>query len=163
MYGGYSFLTVYSLNLDLYLYKGSYIRQWLNREFYNTAFGDLQKEIILTSTVDNGADGTGYMQNSFDCEDTEDNVYLLSYEEAYDKAYLETHVDLQRKTSDYARARGAYTTYIESISGDGKWWLRSPNGYSEYHAQCIDIGGYVDYKGVSSRGGGVVPALKIKL
>lgn len=139
-------------------YKESYIRQWLNREFYNTAFGDLQKEIILTSTVDNGD-----MQNPFDCEDTEDNVYLLSEEEAYDKAYFETHLDRQRKTSDYARARGAFTTYIESISGDGNWWLRSPNGYSEYHAQCIDIGGRVDYKGVSSLGFGVVPALKIKL
>ena len=34
------------------------LRNWLNNEFYNTAFNDLQKALIETTTVDNSASST---------------------------------------------------------------------------------------------------------
>lgn len=38
--------TVYPNN-----YAESTVRKWLNETFYNTAFSELQKQIILTTTV----------------------------------------------------------------------------------------------------------------
>ena len=55
------------------------LREWLNNEFYNAAFSDEQKAIILNSTLSNPANpefgaGAG--------ADTTDKVFLLSFEEA---------------------------------------------------------------------------------
>lgn len=65
-------------------YELSSIRKWLNEDFYNLSFNDLQKQIINQTTVKNGsssvtdADGT----NDFVCSNTNDYVTLLSEKEA---------------------------------------------------------------------------------
>ncbi len=56
-------------------YATSSIREWLNNDFYNTAFTDLQKEMINVTAVDN----TVY--DYYVCETTYDKVFLPSIEE----------------------------------------------------------------------------------
>ena len=159
-------------------YKNSDIRAWLNEQFYETAFSDLQKQLILTTTVDNSAKSTNpYGQenywnngvNPYACEDTEDKIFLLSYREVTNSAYgfatSRGTYDIARRmlTSDYARATGAYTYVGGSYDGHGYWWLRSPGYYSD-NARSVGSDGNADGNGfVSISGGGVVPALQIWL
>lgn len=51
-------------------WKDSQMRQWLNEDFYETAFDNAEKKDILTAAVANDNGG-----------DTEDKVYLLSHQE----------------------------------------------------------------------------------
>ena len=73
--------------IGAYNWEYSYIRKWLNDTFYNTAFTDLQKEIIQTTKVDNSAyDGTLGVKDQapgedYNNPDTEDKVFLLSLQE----------------------------------------------------------------------------------
>ncbi len=142
-------------------YAESTIRKWLNETFYNTAFNDLQKEIILTTMVDNSVASTGYSSNSYACEDTEDKVFLLSYKEL--TTYLTTNASRMKKTTDYAKSQGADTSTSPSYLGNGFWWLRSPNDYQSYYARGVGGSGYVNDYSVGITGGGVVPALQIQL
>ena len=150
--------TVYANN-----YEYSTIRKWLNETFYNTAFNDLQKEIILTTTVDNSESSTGYSSNQYACEDTEDKVFLLSYKEL--TTYLTTDASRMKKTTDYAQSQGAYTYNGSTTSylGNGFWWLRSPYSTSSGYARDVIYVGYGDYNYVFDSGSGVVPALQIRL
>ena len=59
-------------------YADSTIRAWLNYDFINTAFVELQQELILTTEVDNGKESTGYGDPKFTCVNTFDKVFLLS-------------------------------------------------------------------------------------
>ena len=146
-------------------YAQSTIRKWLNETFYNTAFNQLQRAIILTTSVDNGASTTGSTNNSYACEDTQDKIFLLSYEEATNSSYgLNSTVERRKKTTDYAKSQGVY---IYSTGGsyaeNGDWWLRSP--YSSYNnrVRYLEYDGYLNYYYVDRVAAGVVPALKIKL
>ena len=141
-------------------YAESTVRKWLNETFYNTAFDELQKEIILTTTVDNSVASTGYSSNSYACEDTEDKVFLLSYKEL--TTYLTTNVSRTKRTTDYAQSQGAYTS---TFLGNGYWWLRSPGSsdYFSYYARAVDYDGIILSNSVDITSYGVVPALQIQL
>ena len=153
-------------------YAESDIRAWLNEEFYNTAFDALQKELILTVTVQNGASTTGYETNDYATDDTNDKVFLLSYEEATTAAYgfsadATAFDPARRKTvSDYARATGAWmvtSDLLEMHHGNGWWLLRSPSNIGAFGARGIDGAGAVGNSTiVSLTENGVVPALQIR-
>jgi len=156
-------------------YKESDIRAWLNEEFYNTAFSALQRELIITTTVDNSASTTGdksipnWMNNPYACANTSDKIFLLSYEEVTNTAYgfssPSTNDTARRmQTSDYSRATGAWMSRDSSYYGNGYWWLRSPLYLSSDDARAVDYDGdagnnYV----VDNTSRGVVPALQIRL
>ena len=152
-------------------YKNSDVRAWLNSTFYETAFSELQKDLILTTTVDNSVYSTGYSPNQYACEDTEDKIFLPSYREVTNSEYgFETSSstdDTARRMqmSDYSRATGAYMSTGSSIYyGNGWWWLRSPyddgSDIARYvvHYACVD-GNYYVYDSSF----GIVPALQIRL
>ena len=119
--------TVYANN-----YANSDIRAWLNDEFYNTAFGDLQQALIQTTEVDNSAASTGNSSNRYACENTFDKVFLLSYREVITIEYgfesSFTYNDTARRMlmSDFSRATGAYMSTSSGYYGNGWWLLRSP-------------------------------------
>ena len=146
-------------------YAYSTIRKWLNETFYNTTFNELQKKLIVTTTVDNSAESTGYTGNSYACDDTQDKIFLLSYEEVTNEDYsLNTSTARQKKTTDYAQAQGVYTYSGGSYDGNGDWWLRSPYHLNPKFACGIyNLGGAGHYDDVSNPFCGVVPALQIKL
>ena len=153
--------TVYANN-----YKYSDIRAWLNDEFYNTAFGDLQQALIQTTEVDNSAQSAGYSSNPYACENTFDKVFLLSYREVTNSAYgfasdyATYDTARQMITSDFSRATGAYITPDSSHYGNAWWWLRSPY---DSGARGVDFFGYTNIYCHVRNDYGVVPALNLTL
>ena len=159
-------------------YALSNIRKWLNDNFYNTAFNDLQKQLILLTTVDNSARSTNPNNNAtqwnsgtntYACADTEDYIFLLSMQEVTNSDYGFdsncSNYDTARwkQNTDYAKSQGAISGY---------WWLRSPTVNNMYSVHLVrpvypvsGVGGVADYsQSVNHTGfGGVVPALRIKL
>ncbi len=142
-------------------YANSNIRAWLNESFYETAFSASEQEQIVKTWVDNSAESTGYADNSDACEDTYDNVFLLSYEEV--TGYFTSNGKREKQTTDYAQCQGAYTYSDGSYEGNGWWWLRSPSYSSSYYARFVFYGGIADNYSVDSTDYGVCPALRICL
>jgi len=105
-------------------YAASSLRDWLNEFFYNQAFTDNQKQIILTTTVPVSEELTNFNQNHIS---TEDKIFVPSYDEAVGankKGYL--CINGPQYTSDYLRAKGfgqktAKENWYVSIC-----WLRNP-------------------------------------
>ena len=122
-------------------YMYSHIRSWLNETFYKTAFSTLEKEIIETTTVDNSVSSTGESSNSYACSNTNDKMFLLSYEEA--TIYYSSDSESQAKGSDYAKSQGLYVSTDSSYSGYSNYWLRSPFVYNDG-----DDAWYVGYDGL---------------
>ncbi len=173
-YDGNTLTDAYGNNVYANNYAYSTIRAWLNENFYNTAFNNLQKEIIQITTVDNSAasttdaDGNLTQATEYVCEDTNDRIFLLSEEEVttseYGFASFSTYDTARRKkTTDYAQCQGAYTySSTGSYAGNGWWWLRSPYYNYGYLARGVRDGGYAGGD-VNYTGGGVCPALWITL
>ena len=127
-------------------YARSEIREWLNSAFLDTAFSAEEQGRILLTKVDNSVASTGYKKNEYACEDTEDQIFLMS------------HAD--------SRATGAYIDTNGERYGNGYWWLRSPGDAQSYaRVRVVFSNGVSDYSYYYPNGdyGSVVPALWIKL
>lgn len=145
-------------------YRQSEIREWLNGDFLNNAFNSLQRDLIESTTVDNSAESTGYIDNEYACADTEDKVFLLSYKDlTNDKYQLSDDKNRQMITSDYTRAKGVDMYTSAYLYGNGSWWLRSPRNviYNSVKYVCHD--GYIYRQDSHIENYGVVPVLQIKL
>lgn len=115
-------------------YKYSDVRNWLNNDFYQTAFA-FNDSNILTSLVDNSPSTTATPESAeYCCEDTNDKVFLLSYKD-YTNESLDFSDASKRlfKTTDLARAQGAmYGTDTFNLFC-GYYWTRSP--YSDAYQE----------------------------
>lgn len=146
-------------------YALSNIRKWLNKTFYNTAFHDLQKEIIQVTKVDNSILSTEDTENKYTCVDTDDKVFLLSQKET--NTYMTSTTTRQIKSTDYAKSQGCRS----DSGGNCSWLLRSPNDKSGYRARIVSYKGFIENdSGSISNGGyvtrtnyGIIPALWIRL
>ncbi len=152
-------------------YETSSIRNWLNCDFFDTAFTTAEKEQISTTTLNN--DGyytltgeTGYVED-LDSGSTNDKIFLLSYDEVQNEAYgFNSSSDRVTTGSDYAKSQGLYYReadpdfFIPLVEG-AKWSLRSAGASSLVscgvsHAGTIKERGFdVYYTHI-----GVRPALK---
>ena len=132
------------------------IRQWLNNEFYTTAFNKAEKAKIQTSLIKN-EDNSEYGTSGEN--DTEDKVFLLSKKEA--KTLFSNNEEKIAKATEYAEKSGVYVNE-EKVAG---WWLRSPGDNSDSAAVVYSYGwGYrYGYDVYYSYGGGVRPALHLNL
>jgi len=156
-------------------YMLSDIRVWLNDSFYKTAFSDMQKDIILLSTVENGADSTAdaagrqSKATSYDSVDTEDYVFLLSMREVTTAAYgfdgNNSGADTMRakKVTDYAKAQGGWADPEEPYHDNGGWWLRSPTATDPQTARMVNDHGDVGNSTTDRSATGIVPALRIRI
>ena len=93
------------------------MRKWLNTEFYNRAFNDLEKNLVkITHCEDNGED----------CESTDDRIFLLSVSEAS---------KFTGKNSDYSLGarRRAIGTDFSKIKENTGCKLYEYNGKQEYN------------------------------
>ena len=93
-------------------YASSYIRDFLNDDFYNTAFNDLEKSIMNTMTIGSN--------NDF--------VTILTQEEV--ETIYTTNSARITKATDYAQSQNAYVvtrtgTYNYDKLGDSYWLTRS--------------------------------------
>ncbi len=143
------------------------LRNWLNNDFYGTAFSSSEQGAIISQTVVN-EDNPYY--NTEGGNNTWDKVYLLSISEVVNPDYgfcedFGTYsVSRRVKASDYAHVRGAYISTSSNYAGNCWWWLQSP-GYNTDTAASVDDYGYVHRDGISVNNGLVacVPALHINL
>lgn len=144
-------------------YANSQIREWLNGDFYSAAFA-LGDSYVQTTTVDNSAATTYSSDNKYACEDTEDKVYLLSYQDYYNTSYFADNVARQCKTTDYARARGACCSTNSSYLYNGYDWTRSPySGGSSFVVWGVNVRGDLFLDGVESSSCAFRPAISITL
>lgn len=154
--------TIFSNN-----YEHSYIREWLNNSFYNKAFGTPDQNGILTTLVDNSASTTSFSRNSYASNNTNDKIYLLSYQDSINSNYgfstsTSSNNTRYAVTTDYARAKGAYIDTSTNTYGNGTWWLRSPYSNDSYSACTVTRVGDLHSSDVYLAYLGVRPALQIK-
>ena len=129
-------------------YIDSDVRAWLNAEFYNTAFTELQRELVVTSVLPL----VGY---------PEDKISLPSYAEVNSMSLN----DRKKPTSDYSRATGVIMTTSGDHYGNGTWFLRDFFGYIDHssYMHCAYGNGELGYMIVSRSACGIVPILTIRL
>lgn len=133
-------------------YETSSIREWLNKDFYNTAFSDSEKEKISTTLIENNEyrisyEGTGY--ESFKSNNTQDKIFLLSENEASNsnfgfnpcngecrvvdeglyehttECFNDYNVTRMAEGSDYAKCQGLRVDTGYETEGKSCWLLRS--------------------------------------
>lgn len=110
------------------------LRTWLNKDFYDGAFSDIEKEVIAISTI--SADKNP-MFSTDPGADTQDPMFLLSVNEA--ETYGTDRSLLQCEPTEYALRNNID---YDMESGYCKWWLRSP-GLMPADATAVGIKGYV--------------------
>ena len=101
------------------------MRQWLNNDFYNTAFNESDRKLIETTTLSNPDNPFGGKGGN----NTDDKVFCLSMEEVY--SYLDIlyetdssyggnfcfSLDFLREVTSYARDRGFdYPIFLQHFS-----------------------------------------------
>lgn len=140
------------------------LREWLNRDFFNTAFTAEEKAQIGKTYLDN----TNPFSPKYDGAGTFDKIFTISFYDAINSDY---GFDENGSRSDLARVRPA-TDYAKCQGVDAAdttgtlpyWWLRT-TGFDGAFAFGVSPGGWI----VSSGGGyynvnrtdmGVVPAFK---
>ncbi len=135
----------------------SSLRAWLNNEFYNTAFSEMQQDRIKKLTRENKSN----RNSKYDSNPTSDKITLLSHydvlNENYGFSYLDsTATGRYRNGTAYAKCQG-----LRVDSFNDTWWrLRSSCG-SGYAAGVGSDGWADDYYNVNDVCKGVVPALNL--
>lgn len=155
-------------------WENSYIRKWLNEDFYNAAFNDSEKELISDYVTKEG-------DVSSSIPSLTDKVFLLSYaevKELFKKATDSYCEERSAHVSEYAKSLGVWTIdesgyelfglkdreLSEEIIGAGNWWLRD-NGAKNTQAMDVGAGGNIRLTGhdVGSKLDGVRPAIRISI
>lgn len=147
-------------------YAHSSIRQWLNADFYRTAFSAAQQEIIQTTALDNKAYSSSFSDYSeYDAESTNDRIFLLSYSDVLNTQYgffsscYTDDIARLAQGSDYAKCQGLWV----SSSGNSIWHLRSAGGDSDHTCRVFHDGSVGYNYGVDYTEFGVRPALRLHL
>lgn len=141
------------------LWANSDIRKWLNSDFFSEAFTDTERETIINMQIQNGKEQgceISYDNNHEDIE-VDDNVFLLSYQEAY--SYFSTTESRQCGNDD-------------SSDLFSSWWLRSPghnnnficfvNSDGKLEEQYIYVSAYPNSVQMQQISKGVRPAIWVK-
>lgn len=123
---------------DMYTnnYEKSYLREWLNNNFYLQAFNDEERKQIKRIIVDNSLESTNDTINHYVCSNTSDKVFLLSTSEIFNSDFVSINKTRKKLLTDYAIAKSAY---IEKWYG--KYWLRSPDNRDNTDVCSINFDG----------------------
>lgn len=141
--------TVYASN-----WATSSLRQWLNNDFYNTAFTAEEKAQIGTAHLKNKSKAS----STYNGDDAYDKIFPISYYDAINSAY---GFNSSMKGTDYAKCQGldVYNDSGSSYNRNSWWWLRSP--YYSYEASFVNhVGWATGHYFVDDPYRGVVPAFK---
>lgn len=140
------------------------LREWLNRDFFNTAFTAEEKAQIGKTYLDNN----NPFSPKYDCAGTFDKIFTISFYDAINSDY---GFDENGSRTDFARARPA-TDYAKCQGVDAAdttgtlpyWWLRTTAFYGAFasgvspNGRIVSSGG--GYYNVNYTDMGVVPAFK---
>lgn len=104
------------------------LREWLNKEFYYSAFDENERKSIINEPITNK---NNPKWNTDGGNPTQDYVYILSFDEIAD--YSMNPEDLRLKPTAYAVGRGAFLSQSSgSANGNSFWVLRTPGGKPYY-------------------------------
>ena len=130
------------------------LRTWLNGTFYNSAFTDEERAVIQKNEV-TADKNPEYSTNPGN--DTEDNVFLLSVNDA--NKYFKNKESMMCEPTSYAKAQGVY---VYEKYGTTWWWLRSPGDGSNFATGVSTYGAVLaDGNRVDRSDRGIRPALWI--
>ena len=162
-------------------YEHSEIRAWLGGEFMNTAFTQDEQANIDISVNSNkhyyvlaGRANSTNNYSVYNQPDTEDKVFLLSWDEITDPGLgfsVNTSgeaPDRMLAGSDYAKAQGLYCykvgDYVTSYDGNSCWILRTPTSYRN-GVSYVGANGYTDPSGYNPNcdesQNGICPAMRL--
>lgn len=148
----------YSLTKKNTTWEDSYIREFLNSEFYDVAFNDFEREQICEEYIIN------LNHRKYDTPGgnlTKDKVFLLSVDEI--KKYFVDNFTFQCKGTKYAIKNGLWTSQYDILENHSVWWLRSPGIKSNYAALIYDTGSIGDDGDpVETFGNGIRPSIRVK-
>ena len=139
-------------------YETSFIRKWLNEDFYNTAFSNNEKKEISITTLNNDSRSDAELNSNA----TNDKIFLLSDEEVCNSDFGFTdHSIRMAKSSAYAKCQGLAVTYDTGSSLDygSNWLLRTPDDFSAQSVIVLDSGD-IDWFWVDNVSQGIRPAFK---
>lgn len=141
-------------------YEYSYIREWLNNDFYNCAFTIDEKNTIKITNVDNSTSTKKPGSSTYKTwNNTNDNVFLLSYNDA--KIYFSDDNDRIASPTDYAECLGIWKS---SLNYKSPWITRSPEWhYSSTSLPMITEEGLPAYDVSPSEFNGIRPAITLTL
>ena len=172
-------------------WETSTLRNWLNNEFYNTAFDEQEKESIETANLENikgtgiftkefvehwqkwDIDFSGFLDESWETDsgnDTEDKVWLLSTADIEKYADILTlGKEMQAKPTPYTAAKAeicdSELCKKNNAYGFCNWWLRTA-GYKQDDSAYIHSDGNIYSFGMvadNEKSGTVRPAIKIRI
>lgn len=138
-------------------YANSSIRQWLNNDFYHSAFTDTQKENIKTTELNNDANDIAYA--AYNSAPTNDQIFLLSWADVlnpfygFNPSYSVADPARDASGTDYAKCQGLDVNTANDINYylDSWYYLRSP-GFASYgvcvvkwHGTVTDTGAATHY------------------
>ncbi len=134
-------------------YKYSDIRNWLNEEFYATAFTGNNEFIKETSIVNDKLDKVFLP--------TKDDYINANY--GFDSDINESSITRTSKTTDYARVRGAWYNTTSNLKYNGSYWTSSSTDEYSYCAWNVNSSGYLSKYAVDGSSHSIRPAIQITL
>ena len=136
-------------------WEDSFVRKWMQEEFYPNAFTDEEKQSIVRTTLDHwfiGNYGDEFkkfdekkLESQVPLDDTEDYVFLLAYRE-YSKSADFIQEAVMGNVSSYVEAKG-YDKGVRAGSERILNWLR-PGGYPDKTSYF----GYISEKEIQTTG-----------
>ena len=139
-------------------YNESELRAYLNNEFYFRAFS-LNSSFVQTTLVDNSAATTDSLTNTSASSNTNDKVFLPSYQDYLNPNYGFSSDPEEKTTShysyttEYARARGASYDSYDGFEYSGRYWTRSPLTECDSEVFCICDDGRMAFDDIDASNG----------
>lgn len=132
----------------------SNLRVWLNNDFYNTAFANVNKGLIAATSVANTMNPKTTTRGG---ADTWDNVFLLSVSE------VENYRQVLDNNNMFRPTYSGYANRIKPASHQGEWWSRTL-GTSKKEMAFVESTGDINYNGAACDllAPGVRPAIWIR-
>ena len=162
----------YNSQFEEITWEQSSLRKWLNEDFYDIAFDDNNKKLIIKSNVKNDKEYFGGVKGG---DDTVDKVFLLSIEEV--KKYFGDNNKLDKRLAAYGtqfaknidfNGRKLYIPMDDNenewYKNNSKYWLRTP-GSHQTNVAGIFFDGHIseDIGSANDKTIGVRPAIWLKL
>ncbi len=147
----------YNVEQETVTWETCSLRTWLNNDFLTSAFTSNEETSIVATTIINN-DNTIYHTDGGN--DTNDRIFLLSYEEAI--KYFANDAARIAQGTDFAKSKGLSFSESGFYFGNSLWWLRSPGdvpdgaGYVGHDGRVYNVSVYIT-------GSGARPALWINL
>lgn len=143
------------------------LRNWLNDNFYNSAFSFDEQEKINSITH---ANENSYFYGTSGGNSTTDRLWILSYGDSinsdygFSNSYLDYNSARQAYGSDYAVSQGLWVSQHGSDVGKSDWYLRTPGNGQRNVTNVRSYGDIrINYDTVVNVHEGIRPACKISL